>query len=685
MDLCLSGDFAPPCLPAFVFTNLNNRKKIEDLETDKRELVGVFGKTGAGKSSLINAVIGEKNLLSLGSVSACTSVMIKVEANMSNTKYKAEIEFISEEEWKAELRSMCRFCRAKADQETDDDDDEYHDIDEKLSALYGDEWKQKSPENLMDNSYFREFPEFLQSRKKSLTGDTAKMLSDKLVTYTRNGTEQEESGEVKRWYWPLVKCVTIKVPNNDLLQHVTIVDLPGNGDCNKSRDEMWKEIVGDCSTVWIVTEINRAAANKESWEILKRAGSLIGNGGECQRIHFICTKSDDIGDFEDHSKAEVREHIVKRNEKAKAEVRKGFSNLTVIKKHFSGDCCKVFTVSTKEFLKGKLLNPEDTEIPKLQDFLKEMNDSKTLNYVSRAYGILSLIEGVILRKVAGKKTDVHEELEKNISHQLTLVKAAMKEAYRILRRCLTGGVEKSNGSCEGDLTSFLNSKNGSSFHRTLRSVVEKGGVHKTTGGEQINLNMDLASYLMDSIDDEFRKTFPNEGKRGPFNGVINAFSLDTERLTEKYNEVELQLMFLKIEEEKTKQKINKIICDRKKKIYSSLTETIEESMRECYKRAATNTGAGSLKKMKKEIVSHLKNSMDMFERAKWVMLSQLSDLMIDILRILEETMKESIEHSLKMDDHSIPGVSNDLATVKKIYDVKRQQLKDLHKRKSSIN
>ncbi|XP_075310753.1 nuclear GTPase SLIP-GC-like [Odontesthes bonariensis] len=602
-------------------------KKIEDLETDKRELVGVFGKTGAGKSSLINAVIGEKNLLSLGSVSACTSVMIKVEANMSNTKYKAEIEFISEEEWKAELRSMCRFCRAKADQETDDDDDEYHDIDEKLSALYGDEWKQKSPENLMDNSYFREFPEFLQSRKKSLTGDTAKMLSDKLVTYTRNGTEQEESGEVKRWYWPLVKCVTIKVPNNDLLQHVTIVDLPGNGDCNKSRDEMWKEIVGDCSTVWIVTEINRAAANKESWEILKRAGSLIGNGGECQRIHFICTKSDDIGDFEDHSKAEVREHIVKRNEKAKAEVRKGFSNLTVIKKHFSGDCCKVFTVSTKEFLKGKLLNPEDTEIPKLQDFLKEMNDSKTLNYVSRAYGILSLIEGVILRKV----------------------------------------------------------KNGSSFHRTLRSVVEKGGVHKTTGGEQINLNMDLASYLMDSIDDEFRKTFPNEGKRGPFNGVINAFSLDTERLTEKYNEVELQLMFLKIEEEKTKQKINKIICDRKKKIYSSLTETIEESMRECYKRAATNTGAGSLKKMKKEIVSHLKNSMDMFERAKWVMLSQLSDLMIDILRILEETMKESIEHSLKMDDHSIPGVSNDLATVKKIYDVKRQQLKDLHKRKSSIN
>ena len=73
------------------------RKKILDLETDKRELIGVFGKTGAGKSSLINAVIGVKNLLPSGSVRACTSVMIKVEANKENQKYVADIEFITKE------------------------------------------------------------------------------------------------------------------------------------------------------------------------------------------------------------------------------------------------------------------------------------------------------------------------------------------------------------------------------------------------------------------------------------------------------------------------------------------------------------------------------------------------------------------------------------------------------------
>lgn len=68
------------------------------LETDKKEVVGVFGKTGAGKSYLINSILDQGNLLPSGDVSACTSVMIQVEANMTRDgKYTAEIEFITQE------------------------------------------------------------------------------------------------------------------------------------------------------------------------------------------------------------------------------------------------------------------------------------------------------------------------------------------------------------------------------------------------------------------------------------------------------------------------------------------------------------------------------------------------------------------------------------------------------------
>lgn len=43
------------------------------------------------------------------------------------------------------------------------------------------------------------------------------------------------------------------------------------------------------------------------------------------------------------------------------------------------------------------------------------------------------------------------------------------------------------------------------------------------------------------------KIFSNEGNCGPFNGVINRFSLDVEKLKPKYKDADLQLTFLKTE------------------------------------------------------------------------------------------------------------------------------------------
>ncbi|XP_049418337.1 nuclear GTPase SLIP-GC-like isoform X1 [Epinephelus fuscoguttatus] len=660
------------------------KKKINDLEIEKRELVGVFGKTGAGKSSLINAVIGEKNLLPIGRVKACTTVMIKVEANMLHQRYEAEIEFITKEEWKDELWSSLNFLGDNADQEDeqedeqegDQEDDEDQDTVDKLLALYGEEWRDKTPENLMENKYFKEIPEFLLSKRKLLTAESAKELSAKLVKYTRSESNDGEGKEVKRWYWPLVKCVTVRVPNNDLLQHVTLVDLPGNGDRNKSRDKMWKGVVGSCSTVWIVTEMKRAAAEREAWDILKSASSLIGNGGECQRIHFICTMSDDIGDTDDRSRDAVRALIFQNNIQAKEEVNKEFRKLKEFKKHFSYESFKVFTVSSKEFLKQKRLTPEETEIPRLQEFLQELNDchSETLNYVSGAHGILSLIQGARSRAGADRNTDVCRELEEKMVQELEKVRQTMQKTYDTFERCLTEGVEKSKSSWDRLLKSVLYPPRtkGGAFHKILKCVVQNGGTHKPKNRKLINLNMTLTSCLTDSTDEEFKKTFPNEAKCGPFNGIINSFSLETERLMRErpeYKDVELQLIFLKTEEEKMKTKLNKIIREQKKMIYNSLMETIEDNMQECYEKAAEIRGGGSLKNMKRTIENHVQELKDiMFQRAKNVMLEHLEHLMELILDKLENTMQESIELSLNTDGDSIPDVSDELQMVKNYSD-----------------
>ncbi|XP_015260533.1 PREDICTED: nuclear GTPase SLIP-GC-like [Cyprinodon variegatus] len=676
-------------LPKKDYTKLINflKTKITDLSTDKREMVGVFGKTGAGKSSLINAVIGKANLLPSGDINACTSVMIKVEANMLN-KYEAEIEFITKEEWQDEVWSMLQYLGVDdvpennndedvGEDDSDDDDDDDDENDEykkKLSAVYGKDWRQIPKEKLMEWKTFEKIPEFLESRTKFLKYDSAEMLSEGIAKYTRNVSNQEGGKKINMLYWPLVKCVTIKVPDIPLLQHVTLVDLPGNGDRNKSRDNMWKRIVGKCSTVWIVAELNQAAAEKESWEILKSAVGLLGNGGECQYIHFICTKSDLFEDFRDHSAEEHLTLIQKRNTKAKEEVRTAFSKLLDVKKHFTEDCFDVFTVSSKEYLRGEL--KESTEIPKLQKFLQDLSDchSVTLNYVSGAYGILSLIQGTNSRRMDGKHEDVYEDLEKNKNSQLEIIKKKMAKTYSVFENCLSKGVETSKTSYEKSLKLFLYpQRHDKGFHRILKCVVKNGGIYKPKKRKEINLNRWLTSFLTNSIDDEFRKTFPNKGKSGPFNGVINKFSLDAEKLKQKYKDVELQLIFLMTEEERVQSELKKMIRNGKKTVYNSLVKTIQETMQECYTEAAKFENVGALKKMREKIENHVKKSKDtMFEKAKNVMLSELKSLANEILETVENTMKESLELSFKTDDYLLPDVSSELEMVKKIYEELKQ-------------
>ncbi|XP_034568072.1 nuclear GTPase SLIP-GC-like isoform X2 [Notolabrus celidotus] len=628
------------------------KTKIHDLKKEKREMIGVFGRTGAGKSSLINAVIGEKDLLPSGDVSACTSVMIKVEANTKNKNYEAEIEFISEEEWKHDLWYLSKFVLNKAEDEEDarEEHDDNDDAVEMLSALYGEDWeKNSSPESLCHDKHFREIPEFKNSENKTLTCESARELSTELVKYTRSGSKEGKGKEAKRWFWPLVKCVTVRVPKNDLLQHVTLVDLPGSGDRNKSRDKMWKGVIGDCSTVWIVAEIKRAAAEEEPWEILKNANSNMGNGGQCQQIHFICTMSDVLGNVKNRSAEDVRANIFKRNMQAKDAVKKEFRKLN--KTHIREECFEVFTVSSTEFLGKEWLEPDETEIPKLKEFLRNLNDrhSGTLNYqyVSEAKGILSLIQGARQGDVAGKRADVCGVLREKMGRGHENVLESMQNTYEAFENCLMEGVENSRSSCTSAVKYFLKpiGIKGGAFHRTLKCVVANNGAYKPKNKKKLDLNAKLSSWLAESIDEEFRKTFPNESKCESFNGSISSFSLDTESLVESNNEVQLHLEFLRTEEEKMKTNLWDRIQKRKKEIYNSLTISIEETMQQCYDEAKHCKGSGSLAMMRTIIETHE-----------------------EIPKTLNETMLKSINLSLKTDCQSLPDVEEELEAVTKYFE-----------------
>lgn len=80
----------------------------------------------------------------------------------------------------------------------------------------------------------------------------AEVLSRELDPYIRNLEGNEGPGDggaalhnEQMRLWPLIKYVQVTLPASDFVpEGVVFVDIPGTGDSNKKRDEMWKEVTG---------------------------------------------------------------------------------------------------------------------------------------------------------------------------------------------------------------------------------------------------------------------------------------------------------------------------------------------------------------------------------------------------------------------------------------------------------
>uniref|UniRef100_A0A4W5PJI5 FIIND domain-containing protein n=1 Tax=Hucho hucho TaxID=62062 RepID=A0A4W5PJI5_9TELE len=301
---------------------------------------------------------------------------------------------------------------------------------------------------------------------------------------------------------------------------------------------------------------------------------------------------------------------------------------------------------------------QQTEIPKLQEFLRNLNDrrTKTSGYVSGAYGILSLIQGAKSSDMTDSKEEVCQVLEQRLKDEIKSIGQTMDEAYETFERCLSEGVQQSEESCEKLMNKVIapRGKKGCGY-QVVKSLCKNGGVYKPKGKRErrreINLNESLASCMRSLIDEQFKIHFPNEGKGGPIREQIESFTLDTNSLVGEHPEVSLHLTFLKTEETELKAKL---ICDlreKKKKIYSTLTESIKDTMHRCYIRASEHTGKDSLKRMKDELHHHMKNN-NIFQKAKEDMLVCLTNLKDHILMQLKCKLQESMDLSLKTPNSS---------------------------------
>ncbi|QSS52564.1 hypothetical protein I7I53_08251 [Histoplasma capsulatum var. duboisii H88] len=291
-----------------------------------RVIIGVVGTTGAGKSSLINALLDEERLVPTNSMRACTAVVTEISFNHAPNRYRAEIEFISLAEWEEELKLIFGDIELGNQQKGDNSDSAiarakttavYPDTPDILKSSIKELLVHENVSNVLGKTIeFAEddpivFYTQLQKYVDSKTKTRGKGMKGKSKTGGQkdcNGClrNAKESVGTSMEFWPLIRIVRLYVRAPVLATGAAIVDLPGMQDANAARAAVASRYIEQCSSLWIVAPITRAVDDKTAKTLLSNNFQRqIQMDGTLSAVTFICSKTDDINlsemvlDFED--------------------------------------------------------------------------------------------------------------------------------------------------------------------------------------------------------------------------------------------------------------------------------------------------------------------------------------------------------------------------------------------------
>ncbi|KAJ3531553.1 hypothetical protein NM688_g7558 [Phlebia brevispora] len=276
-------------------------KDLIDRRKNPRLMIAVCGASGAGKSSLINTLLGATVVPTSG-LRACTAVPISVEYH-ADTQFKAVITFLSRGEWQHELKTLLENFRneegniVEVGKSTDADVQVARD---KVVAVYPqfkqivgsrERIAQLTVESLMVTNTAA--TEYLDSTK-TIYNNSANLFSKDLRKYVQ-GVVSKKSKEGDTW--PLVKKVEIFCDCPLLACGAVLVDLPGTGDSNKARDRVAAEYMTQCERYWVVAPIERILDSESVQDLISEGlkmqlarGTLLDK----EAITVIATKSEGV-------------------------------------------------------------------------------------------------------------------------------------------------------------------------------------------------------------------------------------------------------------------------------------------------------------------------------------------------------------------------------------------------------
>ncbi|KAA8898231.1 hypothetical protein FN846DRAFT_910178 [Sphaerosporella brunnea] len=291
--------------------------KIRKQAEFQRCVIGVVGNTGAGKSSVINALLEEERLVPTSCMRACTAVVTEISYNTeTDHPYRAKIEFISEADWLKELKALWQ-----------DLFDEYgemrnvsRDADaqvawEKIKAVYPGKTKETLTKTSPDSLVREPSVKMVLGKTRVLENtDSFKFYKD-LQRYVDSAEKSKDDKKPKGMeFWPLIQVVKIFVKSEPLKTGAVVVDLPGVHDANAARAAVADSYMQKCTGLWIVAPITRAVDDKSAHKLLGEGfrRQLLMDGG-FSSISFICSKSDDISVSEAILSLQLEEELEPQN------------------------------------------------------------------------------------------------------------------------------------------------------------------------------------------------------------------------------------------------------------------------------------------------------------------------------------------------------------------------------------
>lgn len=264
-----------------------------------------MGCTGAGKSSLINAILELVDCLPADDEKACTAVCVEISFNDNDdpsAKFIAKIERISSNDWRLELEKL------------------FIDISDQVSNKDGETGEFDLERDLRIKSAFQKlkcvYP-YIKSLKDLSAYTVASLMEDASVnsilgksTTIKSATLEDFSAAIKPYIdssnsqeqggrsfaqWPLVKVVHLYLKSKILKDGIVLVDLPGSMDTNSARGAIAENYQKNLSVTCVVAPTARAASDKPAQDLLGKVTQLrlqLDNQFNSDHLAFIVTKTD---------------------------------------------------------------------------------------------------------------------------------------------------------------------------------------------------------------------------------------------------------------------------------------------------------------------------------------------------------------------------------------------------------